>query len=192
MWSCGEKHITRVQKFLVLLVGHAFFAMAAIGIFEWLVHRNSNDFLPPGSLPFAPVDTVLDGDTVVKDGVALHVAGIDAPELGPWAKCWAEAALAGKAKSELEEIMWSRERQWRLGPVSKDQDGRATVTIVDKDGFALAEELVVSGFAAATSQKWNWCGDASGLRSVEEGTKPPHGPNLWWPTGKVYDARAND
>ncbi|MFM5929964.1 MAG: thermonuclease family protein [Novosphingobium sp.] len=184
--------MTQAIRNLVMIVGSLAAGLVSVAVYASLNAPPSRDVMPSGWVATMPVDGVLDGDTVVSKGVALHLQGIDAPELGPWAKCWAEAALAGQSKSELETRLSARERGWRLGPVSRHRDGRNMVAIVDKDGFALAEELVVSGHAAATDDTWDWCGRGAGLKSVEDGTPPPHGPSLWWPSGPVFDRRAND
>jgi endonuclease YncB( thermonuclease family) len=77
---------------------------------------------------FVPaVDKVLDGDTVVKDGVAYHVRGIDAPELGPWANCWAEAALAGLSRNQLEGKLSTG--VWSLVDPRADKAGRMSVRL---------------------------------------------------------------
>ena len=54
-----------------------------------------------GPVPSMPFEQVLDGDTIVDRGRTIHIAGIDAPELGPWARCLAEAGLAGFSKVSL-------------------------------------------------------------------------------------------
>jgi endonuclease YncB( thermonuclease family) len=136
----------------------------------------------------------LDGDTVVADGAAVRIAGIDAPELGPWARCWAEAALAGHAREALERLLGDRDRGgWSLSDVSKaDARGRRTARLVDRDGYDIADDMVVYGHAARTGASWDWCGSNANLHQVLEGEPPPHGPNLWWPTAHMYDPRAAD
>jgi endonuclease YncB( thermonuclease family) len=137
---------------------------------------------------------VLDGDTVVVDGSAFHVAGIDAPELGPWAKCWAEAALAGHARENLQRLLGDTERRgWQLRDVSApDANGKRTARLVDQEGYDVTDDMVVYGYAASTSGSWDWCGGNAGLRQVLDGDQPPHGPNLWWPTAHMFDPRAAD
>lgn len=151
---------------------------------------------------------VLDGDTVVVDGSAFRVAGIDAPELGPWAKCWAEAALAGVARENLQRLLadtnrrgWSLEewfedapnRGWQLRDVSKaDALGRKTARLIDRDGYDIIDDMIVYGYAARTTGRWNWCGQEANLHDLLEDERPPHGPNLWWPTAHMFDARAAD
>jgi endonuclease YncB( thermonuclease family) len=123
---------------------------------------------------------VLDGDTVVVDGSAFHVAGIDAPELGPWARCWAEAALAGHARDNLQRLLGDTDgRGWQLRNVSApDAQGKRTARLVDRKGYDINDDMVVYGYAASTSGRWDWCGGNAGLRVVLDGEQPPHGPNL--------------
>ena len=138
--------------------------------------------------------TVLDGDTLVVDGSAFHVAGIDAPELGPWARCWAEAALAGHARHNLESLLGDGDRRgWQLRDVSApDAHGKRTARLVDREGFDIIDDMVVYGYAASTSGRWDWCGGNADLRPVLDGAKPPHGPSLWWPAAHMFDPRAAD
>lgn len=148
------------------------------------------DFVERKDPPVAAVDRVLDGDTVVKDGVAYHVRGVDAAELGPWANCWAEAALAGFSKDRLEGTLGSR--SWTLVDAHTDQDGRTSVRLVDEKGYDIADDMRVYGGAALTDQRWNWCARDVALHSPGADEQPPVGPNLWWPSGNVYDPRAAD
>jgi hypothetical protein len=140
--------------------------------------------------PVRAVDKVLDGDTVVKDGVAYHVRGIDAAELGPWANCWAEAALAGFSKDQLEGTLLRG--AWSLADPRPDEAGRMSARLLDARGYDIADTMRVYGGAAATDQRWNWCGKDAALHAVLDGEKPPMGPQLWWPSGSVFDSRAND
>jgi endonuclease YncB( thermonuclease family) len=137
-------------------------------------------------------DRVLDGDTLLIGGNPVRIAGIDAPELGPWARCWAEAALAGHAKNEVERLL--SEGEWRLVDMSApDDDGRRTARAVRGGGGEdLADDLVVAGYAASTNGRWDWCGGNANLHDPREDEPAPHGPNLWWPSGSVFDPRAAD
>ncbi len=139
-------------------------------------------------------DGVLDGDTIVDEGRAIHIRGLDAPELGPWAKCWAEAALAGHAREKLQALLMDDERRgWRLRDLSPpDTNGNQSARVVDRYGIDIFDDMTVSGFAASTTDKWDWCGQGPGLREVLDGAKPPHGPSLWWPAGHMFDRRAAD
>jgi endonuclease YncB( thermonuclease family) len=140
--------------------------------------------------PVPAVDKVLDGDTVVKDGVAYHVRGIDAAELGPWANCWAEAALAGFSKDQLERTLFTG--AWSLVDPRAEKVGRMSARLLNAGGYDIADTMRVYGAAAATDQRWNWCGKDAALHAVLDGEKPPMGPQLWWPSGDVFDSRADD
>lgn len=147
-----------------------------------------------GDIPSSPIDGALDGDTVIINGEAYNVAGIDAPELGPWAKCWAEAALAGDAKHFVESTL--SQPGWRIAGLGKNKQGIRTVQFAHKEGTYpghpgdLADEMIVAGFAADTDGRWDWCGSGAKLEMLKDGTPRPHGPNLWWPAGRAYDPRA--
>lgn len=146
------------------------------------------------AVPSIAFDGALDGDTIIDEGRAVHIRGMDAPELGPWAKCWAEAALAGHARDNLQSLLNDNDRRgWRWRNLSRvDEKGNWSAHVVDRQGFDIVDSMVVSGFAAKTAVRWDWCGKDSGLRQVMDGDKPPHGPSLWWPTGRMYDPRALD
>jgi len=138
---------------------------------------------------------VLDGDTLLFEGALIRVAGIDAPELGPWAKCWAEAALAGHSKDHLERELYGGQDRggWSLAEASApDSRGKRTARLVRKDGEDMSDLLIVNGYAARTTGRWDWCGKNADLHQPLEDEPPPHGPSLWWPTAHMYDARAAD
>ncbi|HEX8414253.1 MAG TPA: hypothetical protein VF637_10260 [Sphingomicrobium sp.] len=142
-------------------------------------------------LPPMPFDSVLDGDTIVAGGNAIHIGDLDAPELGPWAHCWAEAALAGLAKSELETILL-QDRGWHLVSVRRDKSRHLSGRVIDRDGNSIADDMRVYGGSATTSGRWNWCDVDPKMRSPLEGERPPIGPNLYWPEEEKMDPRAGD
>lgn len=138
---------------------------------------------------------VLDGDTLLFGGALVRVAGIDAPELGPWAKCWAEAALAGHSKDHLERELFDGRQYggWSLaGASAPDSAGRRTARLVRKDGEDMSDLMAVHGYAARTTERWDWCGKDADLHQPTVDEPPPYGPNLWWPTAHMFDARAAD
>ena len=140
-----------------------------------------------------PHFVVLDGDTVLVDGSPVRVAGIDAPELGPWARCWAEAALAGHARAMLQSLLDDDSHGWQLREASTaDAQGKRTGRLVNRAGYDIADEMVVGGYAALTNGRWDWCGENANLHQVLDDESPPHGPSLWWPTAHMFDARAAD
>lgn len=150
-----------------------------------------------GSVVWSPARDfrVLDGDTLLFGKALIKVAGIDAPELGPWARCWAEAALAGHSKSYLERELYDGLDRggWSLADVSKpDERGRRTARLARGDGEDLSDLMVVYGYAARTTGRWDWCGKDANLHQPLEDEPPPYGPNLWWPAAHMFDARAAD
>lgn len=135
-------------------------------------------------------ERVLDGDTIVVEGKAIHIRNIDAPELGPWASCWAEAALAGAAKSQLETELQGSE--WQLVDVKQDADGTLTGRVLDQEGYDIADNMRVYGYAAMTEGRWDWCGQDDPFPEPRQSGQAPLGPNLWWPSNHMYDPRAGD
>jgi endonuclease YncB( thermonuclease family) len=144
----------------------------------------------PSPIPGMGFERVLDGDTVVDYGRAVHIRGVDAPELGPWAQCWAEASLAGAAKNALESILL--ERRYRLINVRNYENGHLEGNLIDPEGYDIADELRVGGFAAASNSKWDWCGAKPTQISIDDGKISQIAPNLWWPSNQMYDPRAAD
>ena len=135
----------------------------------------------------------LDGDTLIFEGRLVRLRGVDAPELGPWAKCWAEAALGGVSRTELEGKLNLRDGRWRLSDASPpDAQGRITANLVNDRGGDLSDAMVVDGYAARTDTAWNWCGTDQKLHDPLQGEPAPHGPSLWWPAGEMLDNRAAD
>jgi len=135
---------------------------------------------------------VLDGDTLIFEGQWVRIRGIDAPELGPWAKCWAEAGLGGASRDVLQRAIYS-EGPWRLvQPDEPNERGMVVAGLVSEDGEDLADYMGVYGYAATTDGEWDWCGLDANLHSPTEDEPRPHGPNLWWPTNHMFDERAGD
>ena len=161
--------------------------LVATGAMLGECHGTINEFPDPPEeyLPFAEV---LDGDTIVVDGKAINIRGVDAAELGPWAECWAEAALGGEAREFMQRQMY--EEDWRLANVEESENGNAIADVISDSGADLADSMVIYGHAAKTEEPWDWCGTSVPLESVREGTPPPHGPNLWWPANQMFDERA--
>jgi endonuclease YncB( thermonuclease family) len=145
----------------------------------------------PHAWPSRPFADVLDGDTVLYRGRAIRISDLDAPELGPWAHCWAEAALAGLARNQLESSL-AEDRGWRLVEVKRNAAGRFSGRVLDREGFSIANDMSVYGGAARTTNRWNWCNPDATMHSPLDGEAAPHGPSLWWPTGAKFDQRAAD
>lgn len=173
-----------------LLIAMAFLALNAC--------KAPNDVVNEPLMRSAQEISVLDGDTVIVDGVLIRLADVDAPELGPWAKCWAEAALAGHARIEAQTLLKDaamRGDRWKVVSASEadaDADGRVRARVLSERGEDLSDSLVVSGFAAKTTGRWDWCGLDADLHNPMQDEPTPHGPNLWWPTNHMFDRRAGD
>ena len=136
---------------------------------------------------------VLDGDTLIFDGTLVRIAGIDAPELGPWAKCWAEAGLGGASRDALVSATEAPgARNWALQKVGKTDGGALLANLTADDGEDLADVMVVNGYAARTDGRWRWCDTDADLHQPLQDEPAPHGPNLWWPSKHMYDKRAGD
>ena len=177
---------------LVILLGVA--GIGVLGFVAGVSVAQLEAFNDIGRVPQPAFDGVLDGDTIVDQGRAIRIRGLDTPELGPWAKCWAEAALAGHARENLQSLLADNEKRgWQLRDVSpSDANGKRTARVVDRHGYDIIDDMAVNGYAASATGKWDWCGKDAGLRQVLDGDKPPHGPSLWWPTGQMFDPRAAD
>ncbi len=171
---------------ILLLTGSHFLA----GLLGFIIsYQPLNDVLSGPIL--SPSFEVLDGDTVLNDGKALHIRGMDAPELRPWSRCWAEAALAGFAKESLErELLY--EGKWKLAEMRTDNAGRNDARLVTEDGYDIADTMRVNGVAAITDAKWDWCGPISDVSSKAQLETSPHSPQVWSPSGALYDPRAAD
>lgn len=116
---------------------------------------------------------IIDGDTFALDGETFRLSNIDAPEMPPRSRCWAEARLARAAASELDRL---REEspdlgKFRITREGQDRYGR-TLARVTFDGVTDAgEALIHRGYAAPwTGRRWEWCGavtsDPNGARVI--------------------------
>jgi endonuclease YncB( thermonuclease family) len=100
---------------------------------------------------------VIDGDTVIVEGVRVRVEGIDAPETHP-PRCASEAALGERATQRLIALM-------NQGPVAlvndggRDEDryGRKLRHLM-QNGQSLGDQLIREGLARPwTGRKLPWC-----------------------------------
>lgn len=99
---------------------------------------------------------VVDGDTLRVGGERVRIANIDAPELPPSAKCWAEAALSLQAAEALQGYA-DRSAGLRLERDGVDRYGR-TLARVKVGEVDVGEALIDRGLAARwTGRKWDWC-----------------------------------
>jgi len=134
---------------------------------------------------------VLDGDTLIFEGRWVRIRGIDTAELGPWSKCWSEAALGGASREALEGML-GEGGPWRLRGVTPMGDkGMVVADVFDSAGDSLADTMHVNGYAAKTTGRWDWCGTKP-ARPVLLGDPEPHGPQTWWPANQMFDPRADD
>lgn len=108
---------------------------------------------------------IIDGDTFALGAETIRISNIDAPEMAPRARCWAEARLARAATMELDRI---REASPDLGRFQitregKDRYGR-TLARVTFDGETDAGEIMIAnGYASPwTGRRWDWCGAVNG------------------------------
>lgn len=104
-----------------------------------LVRRNG----PAGGRAEAPVDRVVDGDTVVLGGVGkARLIGVDTPEVYGRQECF------GREASEFAKRVLSHRRvRYRLGVEPRDRYGRALVYLWLEDGRFFNGMLVQRGFA---------------------------------------------
>ena len=119
---------------------------------------------------------IIDGDTFELQGETIRIANIDAPEMPPRSRCWAEARLARAAAYALDDI---RADSRDLGRAMITREGRdrygRTLARVTFDGELDAGEMMIEAGLAApwTGRRWDWCApvtdDANGQRIVAEG-----------------------
>jgi len=176
-----------MKKFWTIVVIAGCIASLSVG-YKLVVATERRTDHPIGLAVQTKFDKVLDGDTIVISGEAIKVRGIDTPELGPWAKCWGEALAAGFSKARLEEEITNR--KYTVSEMRADASGNLSAKFTDKEGFDLIDPMTVYGGAAVTDGRWDWCGDLPKQGNKED--KAPRGPNLWWPSGNIYDERALD
>lgn len=101
---------------------------------------------------------VIDGDTLEVRGEKVRISNIDAPELPPGAKCWAEGALAVQAAKRAQEFI-NVSDSLTLERSGKDRYGRTLARVKLLRGDDLGEALIFSGLAAKwTGKRWDWCG----------------------------------
>lgn len=100
---------------------------------------------------------VIDGDTVIVQGVIIRIEDIDAPETGR-AKCASEATLGKRATNRLMELM-------NAAPVAAVDDGGRDedrygrkLRVLMQDGESVGGRLVREGLARPwTGRRQPWC-----------------------------------
>jgi endonuclease YncB( thermonuclease family) len=156
-----------------------FLTLAVISSCEKAVVSNGAD---PIQAPIQPIQ-VLDGDTFIIGPDVVRLAGVDAPELAPMANCWAEAALATRAKVIAESELNAAGTVWRVVEHrGHNDDGHLIASLKNADGDDLGAILVVRGVAAA-QEDWDWC-------AVENEFDAEGQPTIW--AGPRLDPRALD
>jgi len=171
----------------VLIATHALVAAATYAV-------TVQTLIAPGTVtiidddPTTNFDKVLDGDTVVVDGEAIKIRGVDAPDLGPWARCWAEAIAARESMLTLENEL--RIHNYEVAGRMVDPHGKVSARFIQEGQFDISDPMKVYMAGAAVDGKWDWCGTTAKLTPGSE--KPTPAPNLWWPSGEMYDPRAAD
>jgi len=103
---------------------------------------------------------VIDGDTVVRDGVHIRIANIDAPELRH-AACDKERRLAAVARDRLRVLLDSGPVTIHLGDPNNgrliDRFGRTLATL-SVNGVDVGDVLVAEHLARFwTAPKRSWC-----------------------------------
>lgn len=119
---------------------------------------------------------VIDGDTFELNGEVIRISNIDAPEMPPRSRCWAEARLAREATKELQRIQQEGTAGgYRMTPSGIDQYGRTLGRVSYNGGLTDAGEAMVErGYAVPwTGKRWDWCGpvtaDPNGARVLAAG-----------------------
>ena len=138
-------------------------ALVAVAASVLLVGCGRRRDAPPASEapPLALTDRVrvVDAQSLVIDGQRVRLSNIDAPELFPGARCWAEAILAKQAFfTALEEVQRGNDVQLR----SQGRQNRwgQLLAEVDIDGVDLGDLLYQQGLASRpTGERFDWCGE---------------------------------
>ena len=119
--------------------------------------------IPPASTDAPPPLTdrvrVVDAQSLVIDGQRVRVSNIDAPELFPGARCWAEAVLAKQAFfTVLETVQQGQDVQLR--PEGRQNRWGQALAGVEVDGVDLGDLLYQQGLASRpTGRRFDWCGE---------------------------------
>ena len=118
-------------------------------------------FLPPATAPApaAPADdlaagergrvaAVVDGETVRLDGgLAVRLAGLEAPRLALGRRGMRDWPLAGEARAALAALLDGREVALHYDGLRRDRHGRALAHVVRGDGVWIQRALLDAGMA---------------------------------------------
>ncbi|WP_426046062.1 thermonuclease family protein [Brevundimonas sp. TWP3-1-2b1] len=107
---------------------------------------------------------IIDGDTFRLAGEVIRISNIDAPEMPPRSRCWAEARLARAATMELQRIRGEgTPGGFRITREGQDRYSR-TLARVSYDGGRTdaGETMIARGMASPwTGRRWDWCAAVS-------------------------------
>lgn len=98
---------------------------------------------------------VIDGDSIMLDGQAVRIEGLDAPEIR--GQCQAEIELARAAAARLEELLAGG---YIFEPHGLDRYRRRLAIIRTADGRNVADILIAEGLARrydGRGQRQGWC-----------------------------------
>lgn len=147
----------------ILLFGLASCQPVALGDRASDLPRNDTAVLVEGDTVLAQGLGVIDGDTFRLDGEVIRLSNIDAPEMPPRSRCWAEARLARAATMELQRIQGEgTPGGFRITREGQDRY-RRTLARVSFDGRTDAgETMIARGMASPwTGRRWDWCAAVS-------------------------------
>lgn len=126
--------------------------------------RNDTAVVVEGGTPLSQGLGMIDGDTFRLNGEVIRISNIDAPEMPPRSRCWAEARLARAATMELQRIQ-GEGTPGGLRITREGQDRyRRTLARVSYDGGRTdaGETMIARGMASPwTGRRWDWCAAVS-------------------------------
>lgn len=103
---------------------------------------------------------VIDGDTLLLNGVTYRVANIDTPETGPRAQCDSERARADAATRHARALL-ARANVIAPEPQRLDRYGRV-VALISLDGRDFGDLMMAAGHARPwRGRREPWCSPAS-------------------------------
>jgi len=104
---------------------------------------------------------VLQGDVLVINGQAVHLADAVAPQPSPDARCAAEALAARQAALRLKALAIGVKIA-SVTPTGLHDDSNRPYAHVLLDGEGPAHDLIIDGLAVAPGDKpFDWCGPIS-------------------------------
>ena len=110
------------------------------------------------------------------------------PHTSPLGAMWAEAMAARESMLTLENELKGHE--YKMVDRVVDKGGKVSARFISEGQYDISDTMKVYTAGAAVDGKWDWCGKTVKLTPGSQ--KPTAAPNLWWPSGDVYDPRAAD